>query len=97
MVIIVESYVPWEGIAQVIEVNAKMPAIADFITARGPYGTSELGAGVKGITLYEFDDARLKEATDAIAKRLMGYIGITDYTWEMKTYYSMEEAVALMG
>ncbi|MBU2646400.1 hypothetical protein KKI24_16955 [bacterium] len=97
MVIIVENYVPWERLAEVMETNAKMQDIASFITMRGPYGTADLGTGVKGITVYEFDDAKLKDATDAITKRLMGYMNIPDYTWEMKTYYEMAEAAALLG
>ena len=91
MIIKLEFSYPMDKAPEVGEVFDKMAPMPDFLTFRGPYGAGALGVGVKGFAIYEFDSSRLKEAMDTVAKRMLNYMSVSGYTYEVTPLYDTEE------
>jgi hypothetical protein len=95
MVIITEASYPWSSFLQAAEAMKKVTAPPSFVTMHGPYGTTEKGVGNKIIAVYEFSDEKVREVGDYIAGRMLNFIDVPGYSWEMRPYYKSEEAMSL--
>jgi hypothetical protein len=96
MVIITEASYPWSSLLLAAEAMEKVTAPPDFVTVHGPYLTAEKGIGSTVLAVYEFADERFREVADYISARMLNFIGVPGYTWEMKPYYPQAEAMKLM-
>ncbi len=71
--------------------------IPPYISKKGPYFSSELGVGIKTISIFEFDPAKLAEATEFINDYYARYIGVPGYTYTVGTWLDASEALKLVG
>ena len=97
MVIVVRYSYPLASTGDAVKVFTGMPPVPDFLTQKGPYITSEEGVGISGIVLYEFENSKLKEALDEVAKRMISYYSVPGYTYDLRPYYGVDEALKLLG
>jgi len=76
---------------------ATRPALPDFMTAKGPYFTSDKGEGVRTLTIYEFDQARLSDALQSAAKAMVTYYGVPGFTYSVKPWIDVQEGMKLIS
>ncbi len=73
------------------------PAIPSYMTLKGPYVYSEVVGGIKILALYEFDQAKLREAEDAVLNRYARYFGVPGFTYSVQPWLEIKEALKLIG
>jgi hypothetical protein len=79
------------------EMGKRFMELPPYINKKGPYFSSELGVGIKAISIYEFDRSRLAEATEFINNYYARYIGVPGCTYSVGTWLEAEEALKLVG
>jgi hypothetical protein len=62
----------------------ELPPLAAYITMKGPYISSDVGEGIKGITIYEFDESRYAEAMNYLGERVASLFGVPGFTYSLK-------------
>ncbi len=97
MIIISEVSYPVESVRELVKRFSELPALPDFISMQGPYGTSAVGVGYRAIAIYEFDDSKYTEATEFIQKRLSTYIGVPGYTYSANIWMEAVDAIKILG
>jgi hypothetical protein len=75
----------------------ELPPLPTYITRKGPYFSSEVGAGVKSISIYEFDQSRLSEAREIILNRLGKFFDIPGFTYSAHEWIEVKEALKTVG
>jgi hypothetical protein len=68
-----------------------------YITKKGPYFSSELGAGIKAISVFEFEPSKMAEANQYISNYYATYIGVSGYTYTIGTWQEAMEALNMIG
>lgn len=97
MVIIgMQSYPP-ESSKELANRFANIPPLPPYVTMKGPYFSSEIGGGVKTITIYEFDQAKGSEAIQAIYNRYAKYYGTPGFTYSINIWLDVKEALKTIG
>ena len=71
--------------------------IPTFINKKGPYFKSELGGGIRTISLFEFEPSRLAEATEFINNYYARYFGVPGFSYSVCTWLEASEALKLVG
>ncbi len=79
------------------EMGRRFMEIPPYINKKGPYFTSELGVGIKGISIFEFDPSKLAEATEFINNYYARYIGVPGYKYVIGTWLEAAEALHMVG
>ena len=97
MVIITEVLYPPESSMEMVKRFATRPALPDFLTAKGPYFSSEKGEGVRALTIYEFDQAKLSDAIQFAAKGMVTYYGVPGFTYSVKPWIDVQEGMKLIS
>ncbi len=97
MVIIAASSYPLESAKEVGKRLLELPPLPPFLTIKGPFLDSEVGAGVRSINLFECDRAKTAEAMDYIITRMSNYIGVPGFTYSVRVWLEAKEALKLIG
>lgn len=79
------------------EMGKRFMEIPPYINKRGPYFQSELGVGIKALSIFEFDPSNMAEATEFINNYYGRYIGVPGYTYAVSTWLEAVEALKLVG
>ena len=74
-----------------------LPALADFITRKGPYVSSVEGEGIQTISVYEFDNSNMAEAMISVGNYYAAMMDIPGYTYSVKVYNEIQEALNMIG
>jgi hypothetical protein len=97
MIIISFTSYPTESAKDMGKRFMELPPLADFITMKGPYINSVLGEGIKGITIYEFDESRYPEAGKHIGERMSTFFGVPGFTYSFKPWLEVQDALKMIG
>ncbi len=74
-----------------------LPPLPPYITKKGPYFNSELGVGIKAISIFESDPSKMAEANEYISNYYANYIGVPGYTYTIGTWQEATEALKMIG
>jgi phage portal protein BeeE len=97
MVIIgIMSYPPESAKEHVKRFMEQSPLPA-YITMKGPYVSSEVGAGIKTITIYECDQSKFTEAVEVLSARYAKYFGVPGLTYSLHEWLEVKEALKAIG
>ena len=79
------------------EMGKRFMEIPAFINKRGPYFNSELGVGIKCISIFEFEPSKMAEAFEFVNDYYAIYIGVPGYSYTIGTWLEAFEALKLVG
>jgi hypothetical protein len=79
------------------EMGKRFMEIPAFINKRGPYFNSELGVGIKCMSIFEFEPSKMTEAIEFVNDYYAIYIGIPGYSYTIGTWLEAFEALKLVG
>jgi hypothetical protein len=74
----------------------EQPALPAYITMKGPYFSTETGAGIKTITIYEFDQSKFSEAIGVLGARSAKYF-MPGLTYSLDEWLEVNEALKAIG
>jgi hypothetical protein len=97
MVIVSQLSYPPESANQIAKRFIEAPPLPDFITRQGPYVSSELGQGVRTLSIYQLDNSRLAEGFAFVADYMTTFFGVPGFTYSISQYLEVEEALKLLG
>ena len=97
MVIIVFSSYPPESVKEFAKRFMEQPSLPAYITMKGPYVSSEVGTGLKTLTIYEFEQSKLSEAIQYITARYAKYFGVPGFTYSNQVWLEAKEALKAIG
>jgi hypothetical protein len=97
MVILSTISYPPEQVKEVVKRFRELPPAPSYMTIKGPYVSSELGLGIKSMTLYEYDQSKTKEALEFVSSRLVKFFGVPGFTYSMHTWLEVNEALKMVG
>jgi len=98
MVIVLRTSYPTENAPEMGKRFQEIPALADYITRRGPYVLGVREAGIQSITVYEIDrSTKLAEACEEVGKQAVHFIGVTGFTYPIDVCFGVEEALKMIG
>jgi len=97
MVIICFSDYPTKSAMEVTKRFMELPRLPDFVKGKGNYVYSTTGEGYHNISILEVEDARVKEAMDAITKSYLNFLDVPGYSYDIRVCYKVSEAIALMA
>ncbi|MFZ1036497.1 MAG: hypothetical protein WAN57_04765 [Smithella sp.] len=79
------------------EMGKRFMEVPAFINKRGPYFNSELGVGIKCISIFEFEPSNMAEAIVFVNDYYATYIGVPGYSYTIDTWLEAFEALKLVG
>jgi len=97
MVIISLTSYPTESAPDIGKRFLELPLLPDYLSMKGPYINSAVGEGIKGITIYEFDDSKYPEASKILNERAAALIGVSGYTYSITQWLETQDALRLIG
>ena len=97
MIIISLTSYPTESVNDMCKRFMELPPLADYITMKGPYISSDLGEGIKGITIYEFDESRYPEAVQYLGERMATLFGVPGFTYSLEHWLEVQDALKMIG
>jgi len=97
MIIISLTSYPTESSTEIGKRFVKFPTLPDFVTMRGPYVSSVIDEGIRGITVYEFDESRYEEAYKVLSDRVSKCLGVPGFTYSLNHWLEAKDALALIG
>lgn len=74
-----------------------LPILPPYITRKGPYFSSELGVGIKAISIFECDPSKMAEASESLGNYYAHYIGVPGFTYTVGTWFEIKEAFKMIG
>jgi hypothetical protein len=78
-----------------IEVTAK--ELPPFLKRLQMLGDSRMDDGMKVLSIYEADDATIKESIIELTKMYVQFNGIEGFRYEIEPMLTVKEALAVMG
>ena len=97
MVIISQEAFPPKSANEMGKIFLKSPPFPAYITMKGPYVSFEVGVGIKIISIYEFDQTKMKEALEVVSNRYIDYLGVPGFTYSIEMWQEPVEALKLIG
>ena len=97
MVIIGMLSYPTENTKEVGKRFTEVPMLPSYLTRKGPFVSSELGTGIKTISIFEFHPSKMAEATEFIGNYYANFIGIPGFTYSIGTWFEIQEALKMIG
>ena len=97
MIIIAEALWPPDKSNEIGKALLALPPLPEHITMKGPYINNELRDGIRSITIYEFDDAKYKDASKTISQRYIPYMQVPGFTVDTKVWQEAVDALELIG
>ena len=78
-----------------IEVTAK--ELSPFLKRLQVLGDSRMDKGMKVLSIYEADDARIKESIIELTKMYVQFNGIEGFRYEIEPMLTVKESLAVLG
>ena len=78
-----------------IEVTAK--ELPPFLKRLQVLGDSRMDKGMKVLSIYESEDARVKESIIALTKMYVQFNGIEGFRYEIEPMLTVKEALGVLG
>ena len=78
-----------------IEVTAK--PLPPFMKRLQVLGDSRMDQGVKVLSVYEVEDARIKDGIIELTKMYVQFNGIEGFKYEIETMLTAQESLAVLG
>lgn len=75
----------------------ELPALAGFITRRGPYILNINGEGFQSLSVYEFENSKMAEAMINLGNYYAAMSDIPGCTYSINTYFEIQEALSMIG
>jgi len=97
MVIMGMTSYPTESSKELGKRFTELPTLPPYLTRKGPYVSSELGSGIKTISIYECDPSKMAEATEFIGNNYARFIGVPGFTYSIGTWFEIQEAFKMIG
>ena len=97
MIIICFSDYPVQSAKEVTKRFMELPRLPDFVKGKGNYVYSTTKKGYRNISILEVDDAKVKEAFDAVMKAYLNFLDVPGYSYDIKVCYKASDAIALMA
>jgi hypothetical protein len=88
---------PPESGSEMVKRSMQSPRLPEFIKTHGPYISSEVGEGIKTLTIYEFEDSKFQEAMKNIGKALGAFHGVPGFTYSIKVWLRAKDAYESFG
>ena len=92
MVLVILSSWPQDQTKEVLKVTMQLAPIPDYIN-RKMYVSSSIGQGIECFDIYEFDSAKIAEATEFLYTRVQSFYGVSGFTYELKPWMDEQEAM----
>jgi hypothetical protein len=96
MIIICFSDYPIQSGKEVTKRFLQLPRLPEYIKGKGNYVYSATEEGYRNISILEVDDAKVKEAFDALTKAYLNFIDVPGYSYDIRVCYKVSEAIKLM-
>ena len=93
MVIIGITSYPPESVKEHVKRFMELPPLPAYITMKGPYVSSEVGTGIKSISIYEYDQSKFSEAMEVLLARYAKYFGQPGFTYSLHAWHEAKEAL----
>ncbi len=97
MVIVSLTSYPTESAKEVGKRFIELPSIPEYINMIGPFIKSAVGEGIKGITIYEFEESKYPDASKFLNDRAAKLIGIPGFTYSLEHWLEVQDALKLVG
>lgn len=97
MIIVAFTSFPLESSTEVGKRLIQLPPLPSYMTLKGPFLTSELGTGIKSITMFEFDQTKTGEAMEYVNNRYTKYMGVPGLTYSVAIWLEAKEAMKMIG
>ena len=97
MVIIGIASYPPESAKEMGKHFRELSPLPAYMTQKGPYVVSEIGAGIKSLTLFEFDQSKIAEANEYVGRRYAKYFGVPGFTFTYRLWLETMEALKMIG
>jgi hypothetical protein len=97
MVIISIASYPPESAKEMGKHFRELSPLPAYMTQKGPYVISEIGTGIKALTLFEFDQSKIAEANDYVGTRYAKYFGVPGFTFTYRLWLETMEALKMVG
>ncbi len=97
MVIVLNVSFPAESSKKVGECFLNVSPIPDFMTRRGPYLSSNNMDGVRSLSIFELDNAKLADGLLAIGEYVTAFFDVPGFAYEVNAYTEIEEGLKMMG
>ena len=92
MVYVILSTWPPHQTKEVLKVTMQLAPIPDYITRR-MYTSTSVEKGVECFDIYEFDSAKVAEATEVLHTRSQAFYSIPGFTYDIKPWMDEQEAM----
>jgi len=96
MIIICFSDYPIQSGKEVTKRFLAIPRLPEYIKGKGNYVYSASEEGYRNISILEVDDAKVKEAFDAITKAYLNFMDVPGYSYDIRVCYKVSEAIKIM-
>lgn len=97
MIVISLTSYPAESAEEMGKRFMGMSALPDYISMKGPYFNSGIEEGIKGITVYEFEDSKYGEVYKLLADRIATFFGVPGFTYSLHHWLEAIDALKLVG
>jgi hypothetical protein len=97
MVTIVIVSFPTESSKEMGKRFKDIPTLPPYITRKGPYVGSELGVGIKLISIWEYDPSKMAEAVEYIGNYYAHFFGVPGFTYTAGPWFEVKEAFKMIG
>ena len=97
MVIIGMISFPTESSKEMGKRFMEIPPLPTYITRKGPFFSSELGAGIKAMSIFECDPSKVAEALEYVGNYYARFIGVPGFTYTIDIWFEIKEAFKMIG
>lgn len=97
MVIIGKISFPTESSKEMGKRFMEIPPLPTYLTRKGPYFSSELGVGIKAMSIFECDPSKMAEAIEYVGNYYARFIGVPGFTYAVDTCFEVKEAFKMIG
>jgi hypothetical protein len=97
MVIILNVSFPAESAKKVGECFLNVSPIPDYMTRRGPYLSSNNMDGVKSLSIFEVDNARLADGLLAVGEYVTAFFDVPGFAYDIDACNEIEEGLKMIG
>jgi len=97
MVIVTQLAYPPESANQMAKRFIEAPPVPEFMVRKGPYVSSELSDGIRTLSIYELDNARLVDGIAYVSDLMTKFFGVPGFKYTVRQYLEIQEALKLLG
>jgi hypothetical protein len=88
---------PTESSKEMGKLFKDIPPMPKYITRKGPYVGSEVGVGIKLISIWEYDPSKMAEVVEFIGNYYAHFIGVPGFTYTFNPFFEVKEAFKMIG